>query len=109
MQNNMMILLPRPPGCCDACIEHATVASDAMIAVYCQHNRNGAWMYKVHGDLVGLWTTISPICVEEFSALMKHLASKRIAPLNRYRINNSHVASNQRNNCVYSDVHFEHI
>ena len=67
------ILLTRPPGCCNECIEHAAVTSDMMIACYCRHSQTGAWMRKLDGELAGRWTALSPIAADEFAAFIDHL------------------------------------
>jgi len=72
------IAIPRPPGCCDKCIEQAAAASDAMIAVYCRHTQTGAWMRKVNGDLVGRWTALSPIGADEFVEFMDRLIADHV-------------------------------
>jgi len=69
------ILLTRPPGCCDECIEHAAVSHESMIAVYCKHTQTGAWMRKNQGDLLGRWTALAPIPAEDFAAFLEQLIS----------------------------------
>jgi len=79
MKNDQV--LPRPPGCCDECIQTAAVKHEAMIAVYCDHNKTGAWMHRHNGELTGRWMTVSPMPGDEFAMFLSQLVGEKVRRL----------------------------
>lgn len=68
--------IPRPVGVCDACqatgavITHAT---SGMRALYCEHHRVGAFLFRVEvredepGDMPWCWQLSTPVSREDFT------------------------------------------
>jgi len=72
---NAEIALPRPPGVCNACIRGDAVLNAAVLAIYCRHNRTGAWMLRgPSGELSGLWSSMSPLTPENFAERISHIS-----------------------------------